>query len=247
MVETVTKTSTDVPVMVTQFNPRNPNIGSLIKHNWNVIQNTEELTQVFRSKPIISYRRLPNLKDMLTISSITYPPAPMSLVPINQFIPFCTRLGKCTYCPQIRKLEQITSFHTKKPFNCQAPGTHPHPPPPPSPPKHKLTCEQSNVIHIIKCNLCDLHYTAETKRPIRNKMHEHYSSVQTFQPEKSTPVSGHFLQKKHSVRNMEFIILHWMKPKCLLKVQTPGIILYLAIPYLHPAGISIFVLGYALS
>ena len=158
------KESTDVPVMVTQFNTRNPKIGSLVKDNWNIILNTEELTQIFKTKPLIGYRRLPNLKDILTSSSNSYPPVYKPLTPAIQFLPICIRLGRCTYWPKIKKLELITKL-----FKCQA-----------LPPKHKVTCELSNVIYIINCNQCDLQYTGETKRPIRNRMYEHYSSVQKF-------------------------------------------------------------------
>ena len=123
-----------------------------------------------------------------------------------------------------RKAEQITSFHTKQVFKCKS-----------LPPKHKVTCELSNVIYIINCNKCGLQYIGETKRPFRNRMYEHQNSVQKFQPEKSTPVSRHFTQKNHSVKNMEFSIFQWMgesnKPKCHLKAQKPRIILYLGIPY----------------
>ena len=113
-------------------------------------------------------------------------------------VPVCTRLGKCTYCPKIKKVEQIASFHSKRIFKCQA-----------LPLKHKITCELSNVIYMINCNQCGLQYTGETKRPIRNRMYEHYSSVQRFQAEKATPVSRPFTQKNHSVKNMEFSILQW--------------------------------------
>ena len=144
----------------------NPPIGSLVRNNWNIIQNTEELTQIFKDKPLVGYRRLPNLKDMLTSSSINYPPVPKPLGTPPVHVPACTRLGKCTYCPKIKKVEQITSFHSKRIFKCQA-----------LPLKHKITCELSNVIYMINCNQCGLQYTGETKRPIRNRMYEHYSSV----------------------------------------------------------------------
>ena len=174
--------------MVTQYNPRNPQIGSLIQNNWNIIQNTEELSQIFKDKPLIGFRRLPNFRDLLTSSTITYPPKPANVNP-RVHIPVCTRLGKCTYCPKIKKVEQITSFQTDQVFKCKS-----------LPPKHKLTCELSNVIYIITCNKCGLQYIGETKRPFRNRMYEHQSSVQKFQPEKSTPVSRHFSQKNHSVK-----------------------------------------------
>ena len=217
--------------MVTQFNPRNPKIGSLVKDNWNIIQNTEELTQIFRTKPLIGYRRLPNLKDILTSSSILYLPVPKPLTPATQFLPICTRFGRCTYCPKFKKLEHITSFHTKKTFKCQT-----------LPPKHKITCELSNVIYIINCNQCGLQYTGETKRPIRNRMCEHYSSVQKFQAEKATPVSRHFTQKNHSVRNKEFSILHWMgdptSPNAKIRCRRQELCYIWAFPTLHPAGIN---------
>ena len=227
LLDTVPKPTTEAPVMVTQFNPRNPQIGSLVNNNWNIIQNTEELTQIFNSKPLMGYRRQPNLRDILTSSTITYPPKPNTETTCSVYVPVCTRLGRCTYCPKLKKVEQITSFHSKKVFKYKS-----------LPPKHKVTCELSNVIYIINCNKCGLQYIGETKRPIRNRMYEHYNSVQKSQTEKSTPVSRHFLQNQHSVKNMEFSIFHWMgdpkSPKCHLRAQKQRIILYLGIPYPPP-------------
>ena len=171
---------------------------------------------------------------MLTSSSISYPPVPKPLVPPTQFLPICTRLCRCTYCPKIKKLEEITSFHTKETFKCQA-----------LPPKHKITCELSNVIYIISCNQCGLQYTGETKRPFRNRMFEHYSSVQKFQPEKATPVSMHFTEKNHSVKNMEFSILLWMgdptSPNATTRRRCQELYYIWAFPTLHPAGINLFI------
>ena len=42
LLDTVPRPQNDIPVMVTQFNPTNPPIGSLVRTNWNIIQNTEE-------------------------------------------------------------------------------------------------------------------------------------------------------------------------------------------------------------
>ena len=62
-------------------------------------------------------------------------------------------------------------------------------------------------------------------------MYEHYSSVQKLQPEKTTPVSRHFTQKNHSVKNMDG---GSNKPKCHHQAQVPITILYLGIPYTPP-------------
>ena len=108
LLDTIPRQSSEVPVMVTQFNPKNPQIVSLIKSNWNIIQNTDELIKIFKDKPIIGYRRLPNLRDILTNSSITYPPALKPPGSSSQHVPVCTRLGRCTYCP---KLKKTISYH----------------------------------------------------------------------------------------------------------------------------------------
>ena len=113
------------------------------------------------------------------------------------------------------------------------------------PPKHKVTCELSNVFYIINCNKCGLQYVGETKRPIRNRMYEHYNSVQKLQSEKSTPVSRHFTQNNHSVRNMEFSTFHWMgdptSPNASTKRKSQELYYIWIFPTLHPTGINMFV------
>ena len=103
--DTVSKTATEASVMVTQYNPRNPQIGSLIKDNWNIIQNTGTYPNL-KTKPLIGSRRLPNLKELLTSSTITYRPNSQPQARSSVHIPVYTRLGKCTFCPKLKKLEQ---------------------------------------------------------------------------------------------------------------------------------------------
>ena len=100
---------------------------------------------------------------------------------------------------KLTKVDKITSFHNKKTFKFIN-----------LPPRHRYTCELSNVIYIINCTECGLQYIGETKRPIRQRMYEYYRSIQKFNAVNSTPVSRHFTQPKHSVRNMEFSIVQWM-------------------------------------
>ena len=61
LLEVKSKPETSRPVMVIYFTQKNPNVTKLIRDNWNIIQNTEELNQIFPEKPIMGFRRLPNL------------------------------------------------------------------------------------------------------------------------------------------------------------------------------------------
>ena len=54
------------PVMVTKYNPRNPNIRGFIHNNWNIIEHSNDCVHTFSDKPIVGFRRLPNLRDLLT-------------------------------------------------------------------------------------------------------------------------------------------------------------------------------------
>ena len=57
------KTQVNTPVMVTNFNTCNPNIKDIIHRNWNIISNSADCGNLFNSKPIVGFRRLPNLRD----------------------------------------------------------------------------------------------------------------------------------------------------------------------------------------
>ena len=233
LLETTQRKSVDTPVMVCQFNPSNPDISKLVRQNWNVIQNSEETSKIFTSKPLIGYRKLPNLRDILTSSTICYPP---EIKPNSQkgIITSCTRLGRCTYCPRIKKVDKITSFYSKKTYLCKN-----------LPSKACITCELSNLIYLISCKKCGLQYVGETKRPFRSRIYEHTRSVLIDDENRSTPVSRHYSQKNHSVKDMEFSVLHWMgnetKSDATPRRRSQELYYIWLLPTLAPAGINVFV------
>ena len=125
--------------MVSTFNPRNPNISKIIRDNWNIIDNTEDLQKVFPDKPLIGFRRFPNLRDIVTSNKINYSPTNETKL-LSALPPVCTRLAKCTYCPKLFKINNFTSTHTHKTHWCKN-----------LPLKHRITCEIYNIIYLIQC------------------------------------------------------------------------------------------------
>ena len=149
--------------MVTNYNPNNPKIKDIIHKNWNILSNSPDCGHLFKDKPLVDFRRLPNLRDMLTKASIRYP-SPVSDQP-SLTPPICTRLGKCTYCPLIKKIKSVQCNFTKKSFQLN------------DLPKN-ISCELSNVIYLISCRKCHKQYVGETSRAFRKRMYEHKFSVQ---------------------------------------------------------------------
>ena len=79
-------------------------------------------------------------------------------------------------------------------------------------PPHK-TCEISDIIYLITCRKCDKYYVGETGRPFRKRIYEHRLSVSKPKDSRITPVSKHFTEQGHSVKDMQFSLLEW----CSLK------------------------------
>ena len=218
--------------MVTQYNPSNPDIRRLIGKNWNILSNCDEIGKIFTELPLVRFRKLPNLRNIMTSARIRFPP-PLEIVIPRSVIKACTRLGRCTYCPKLKKIESFTSFHTKKTYQCQN-----------LPPKPLVTCKLFNLIYLVSCKACGRQYTGETKRGIRHRIYEHMRSVQVDNG-KSTPVSRHFTLPNHSVKDMEFSVIHWMGNE-LKSDSTPArrsqeLYYIWLLPTLAPAGINQFV------
>ena len=186
-----------MPVMVTRFNPMNSHIRKFILSNWNINQHCEELEKIFTQKPLIGFRKLPNLRDILTSNKITYPPADKTLVMDKPKV--CTRLGRCTYCPKLSKISNFTSHHTGKYYKCKNLPKTPY-----------LTYEINNIIYLIECTLCGKQYIGETGRPFRNRIYEHTASVKSRKNAK-TPVCKHFHSDNHSDSNMRFSVIQWLE------------------------------------
>ena len=105
------------PVMVTRYNPNNSNIRKFIHWNLKIIEHCDELKKIFTQKPIIRFRRLPNLGDILSknlLSSQTR----FTRKPEIDTPKFCIRLGKCTYCPKRKKFTTFTNHHTGNKHKC---------------------------------------------------------------------------------------------------------------------------------
>ena len=106
------KPKTSTPDMVTKFNPSNPDIKKFIHSNWNIIQHSSDCVNTFKDKPLVGFRKLSNIRNLLTRAQISYPPPNVQKSTIRS--KYCTNLGKCTYCPLIIPITQVRSKITHR-------------------------------------------------------------------------------------------------------------------------------------
>ena len=112
----------------------------------------------------------------------------------------CMRLDKCKYCPMISKINEVT---------CKISGDKYQPKNLPN----LISCEFSDILHLITCKKCDKYYVGETGRAFRAQIYEHKLSVNKPKDSRVSPVSKHFTGKGHSAKDMQFSILEWCTPK----------------------------------
>jgi hypothetical protein len=189
------KVITDREIMVTRFNPNNPDIMKILRKHWNIIQFSDDCTNNFSHNPMLGLRKQPNLNNLLCRANITYPPKPTHNSG-NYKPTMCHRLAKCKYCPKIgnkKSTLMITSTH--KAFKSVY-----------MPNVKTVSCELSNIIYCITCKICKLQYIGETGRPLRQRIYEHLYSI-TKSVTRDTPVSRHFHLPHHGPNDLVFHII----------------------------------------
>ena len=79
--------------------------------------------------------------------------------------------GKCNKCPYINRTPSL-KINGKTFFI-----------------KGNLTCNSHNIIYVITCLSCNLHYIGQTINPLKTRLAQHLSDINT---EKHTSISQHF-------------------------------------------------------
>ena len=155
------------------------------------------LHSIFQDKPMMAYKKLPTLANLLTKNTVQYPLKP----PIKQkcYPLVCQKvISRCTHCPSISKEGNIYCTATGKTFNKLK-----------IPSKGYITCKISNIIYCITCKKCKKQYIGQSSREFGRRIYEHKYSISKF-PKIDTLVSRHFNQKNHKVSDMKFSVVEWL-------------------------------------
>ena len=169
---------------ITTFNPSLPHI---IKKHFNLLLSSHRCKSVFQHPPVVAFRRSPNLRDLLVTAKLPFNSTNPQL-PSGSF-----RCGKnCATCPYIcHELTSYTFFSTGE--------TRPI--------KSNITCETKNLIYMIQCNRCNLQYTGETKRRLKDRFNQHRRTIDNpNNKSKPTTAAEHFLSSPNHTANDMLLI-----------------------------------------
>jgi hypothetical protein len=170
-----------------------------IKKHWSTLHLTALGTELFPSPPIRGYRRSSNLREMLTKSTIQYPPIPR-ILPVDT--PVSCSMPNCHYCRLLNMRHgYVRSYISRKTYR-----VHTH-----------TICQLPNVVYVLSCTKCKVQYVGETKRPIIFRLREHLADIKN---RRNQPVSNHFLKSGHLHKHLIPMVLEKIKGDTSLEITT---------------------------
>ena len=167
-----------VPFVIT-FHPRLRKLGNVLHKHFHLLQSNERLKRAFAQPPMVAFRRLKNLRDMLMHSKL-------HRVEKKEEGTSCCNAARCKCCSM---LVESKSFE----INGKRHGT-----------LVGGSCKSSNLIYAVKCCRCaDKWYVGETGMKLHERMNQHRHSIGRFKRGESidksndTGLSEHFGREDH--------------------------------------------------
>ena len=188
--------------LVTTYNKSLPNIAELLDKDWYLLKINHGLSLKFPQKPMIAYRRNPNLRQLIGQHRIEN----------GKVVKKKTKsTGKCTpcrskqgnkCCKQVKGTSIFRNRFTKKEYRIF----------------HNLTCKDKNVIYLLECTKCGHKaYVGKSEIPMNERINGHRSDAKRTD---KLEVDTHFLEPGHNFdRDAKFTIIEQVTKKNLTRTQ----------------------------
>ena len=157
-----------------RYHPTNVKVVNIIKRNFTLLKNDEEVGDLFKDPPMVAYRRDRNLKDLFVRSKLKDNNSKRGTTKCKD-----SRCLTCNYvCDKSLVIGPRGSFEIRQEFDCNSKG----------------------LIYCIECNKCGELYVGETARKLKERFREHRRDVLNRKLEKE--VGSHFNSEGHSEQDM---------------------------------------------
>ncbi|XP_015197558.2 uncharacterized protein [Lepisosteus oculatus] len=180
--------------LVLPYHPNTLPIPRTINQNFSILQDDPSIGALFSDHPIISYRRPPNLRNLLVHSSLDRPQQPST--PGT----FPCKRARCITC----KYTATTTLIQGPSGQFQITQT--------------ASCTSSNLIYCISCSKCPAIYIGETGRRLGDRFREHVRAVKI--KDLSKPIVSHFTSDGHDHSNLSISVLKDGFPNSYIRKTT---------------------------
>ncbi|XP_078371353.1 uncharacterized protein LOC144655006 [Oculina patagonica] len=184
-----------VPLVIT-YNPALRNIQKILHNKQPLLNSSSNCKEIFKETPVVSYRRSPNLRDLLVRAKLKGPNQ-CSQPPPGTFR--CNSNHRCLTCPHIEDGKTTYTFSSTNEVRQI---------------KHHITCNSTNLVYMIQCKRCNKQYVGETKRTLRERFTEHRQASNNPRHKKAaTAVPTHFNMPGHCTSDMSLVPLELLPTK----------------------------------
>ena len=134
------------------YHPDLPKIRDIVEKNWSVIESSDELMDIYESKPVMAFRLPKSLPDFLVIARLK--PNSDDDNQNGEYRPCGSQ--RCQCC------KMIIPACTVKTYSGAAVSL-----------RQNTDCTTENVVYLISCNSCNKQYVGETKGLLNKRMNGH--------------------------------------------------------------------------
>ena len=134
---------------VSTFNPRNPDLFSIIKKTFSLLNARPKMQKALKNMKLIrSYRQPPSLTKLVTRAKVTYSENAQMTRPVAINDTKVTKCNdkKCGTCPLIATTNDILFHNNTIPFKI----------------KSTVDCNATNILYLINCSGCQKEYIGQT-------------------------------------------------------------------------------------
>ena len=135
---------------------------------------------ISQHKPVLAFRRLQNLADILTHSKINFGKSPTGSVSS------CKKL-RCTHCKSINESTEFVCSNTNEAILLH----------------YAFNCTSENVIYLITCKKCHAQYVGQKRQTVSKRMNSHRFDICHY-PDNFTNASLHFNENGLTPRDLSF-------------------------------------------
>ena len=185
-----TKKNDDKLKFTTTYNRNLPEIREIIDKNWNTLSTNHNQAAIFKTKPILTFKRNRNLKDMLGGSKLKNNRKIVKRpVKTGYCGPCLSQLGNIC-CKHIVSTRKFKSSRTGEAFDI----------------RHRVNCKTKKGIYLANCKLCPAYqYVGKFETTWSERLYNHRKDAKRT---KSIPYDEHFHQPNHNFGNhARFIII----------------------------------------
>ncbi len=166
--------------MVFDYHPCTDSLYRIIKQEFNLLKSDDTLKPLFKDPPLIARRQPPNLRSILTSSSLR--------TSVTHGNTICHK-PRCQLCQVFNVSEDIIIPGIARPIKTP-----------------QLHCDSQDVIYILYCDRCDEgNYVGQTGCKFRLRFNNHRKSI--LDESVNYPISRHFNLPGHSLDNINCVLV----------------------------------------